>query len=218
MSSMTLNVNDTNISIAYCTWYHICLNGGMKNINSYCKKTLFVSAILLSGFLIADAQTSKSPLTPMRKGSVLLNAGVGIGAEYNDHYYNRDFGTKLAVEWGLWQAGPGVITLGPEIGASFSNGGYHKDYHVRTTIAGIRSAWHYGWRVKGLDTYGGFSTGIGFHHYQYRDDHDYDENKVLPVFGAFAGASYFVTPTFGFNAEAGYDITNFQVGIVFKLR
>lgn len=186
----------------------------MKN-SCYYKKALFVIVILLSGFSIVNAQTGNIPVTPMRRGSVLLNAGVGVGAEYNDHYYNRGFGTKIAAEWGLWQGGPGVISLGAEAGGSFSRGGPHNDYHVRTTIAGIRSAWHYGWQVKGLDTYGGFSTGIGFHHYDFTD---HDEDKVIPVFGAFVGASYFVTRGFGFNAEAGYDITNFQVGVVFRLR
>ena len=43
-------------------------------------------------------------------------------------------------------------------------------------------------------------------------------NDADPVVGVFVGASYFVTPTFGFNAEAGNDITAFQAGIVFKLK
>jgi hypothetical protein len=43
------------------------------------------------------------------------------------------------------------------------------------------------------------------------------QNTVIPIFGAFVGASYFVTPFFGFNAELGYDITDVQAGIIFKL-
>jgi hypothetical protein len=70
--------------------------------------------------------------------------------------------------------------------------------------------------LRGLDTYGGLSAGIGFHHYQYSTDIDYDYNEVIPVFVAFVGASYFVSPRFGFNAKEGYDITNFQVGLVFR--
>ena len=57
-------------------------------------------------------------------GSVTLNMGIGIGSEYKGNYYNSALGTKAAIEWGLWQAGPGVITLGIEFGGSFSNGGY----------------------------------------------------------------------------------------------
>ena len=61
-----------------------------------------------------------------------------------------------------------------------------------------------------------FSAGMGFHHYTY---HGYDgSTQVIPAFGGFIGGSYFITPNFGFNAEAGFDITNFQVGVVFKIQ
>ncbi|MEO6316387.1 MAG: hypothetical protein ABIU63_05165 [Chitinophagaceae bacterium] len=158
------------------------------------------------------------PMAPVHVGSATLNLGIGIGSEYKDHYYNSPFGMKAAVEWGLWHAGPGTITLGAEAGASFSNGGYYDDYRSRTAIIAMRSAWHYGWKVKGLDTYGGFSGGVGFHHYGYRNNNRFEGDQVIPVFGAFIGASYFVAPRFGFNAEAGYDITRFQVGVIFKLK
>ncbi len=158
------------------------------------------------------------PVTPMRVGSVTLNLGIGLGGEYKGDYYKSPLGIKAAVEWGLWQAGPGVITLGAETGATFSNGGYYDDYHSRTAVIAMRSAWHYGWKVRGLDTYGGFSAGLGFHHKDYRNNNRYSRNEVIPVLGAFVGASYFVAPRFGFNAEAGYDITAFQVGVIFKLK
>ncbi len=88
-----------------------------------------------------------------------------------------------------------------------------------TFVTAGRAAWHYGWDVPGLDTYGGFSAGLGFHHYTYNDINNNNANdEVIPAFGAFAGASYFITPTFGFNAEFGFDITNFQVGIVLKVQ
>ncbi|HTD39932.1 MAG TPA: hypothetical protein VK671_04870, partial [Mucilaginibacter sp.] len=80
-----------------------------------------------------------------------------------------------------------------------------------------RAAWHYGWLVRGLDTYGGVSAGLGFHHYEYDNPNFYSHDSVISVPGIFVGASYFVTPTFGFNAEAGRDITNVQIGVVFKL-
>ena len=162
--------------------------------------------------------TAGGPVTPVRVGSATLNLGIGLGSEYKGDYYKSPFGMKAAVEWGLWHAGPGAITLGAETGVSFSNGGYYSDYHSRTAIIAMRSAWHYGWKVRGLDTYGGFSAGIGFHHKDYRNNNKYDANEVIPVLGAFVGASYFVTPQFGFNAEAGYDITSFQVGVIFKLK
>jgi hypothetical protein len=185
-------------------------------------KSRIIFGALLIGSLItgtAKAQSkSAQPVTPMRVGSTTLNLGIGVGAQYDGHYYRNPFGTKIAAEWGLWQAGPGVITLGGEIGGSFANAGdydgYH-DYRTRTIVTAVRSAWHYGWKVKGLDTYGGLSAGLGFEHYGYPDHYN---NDVIPVFGGFVGASYFFSPGFGVNAEAGYDITAFQVGVIFKLK
>ncbi len=195
------------------------------------RKIKFIQLIAVAGCLLAsqvvNAQTKRTGNlrtrqdnnAPVRVGSVTLNLGVGPGSEYKRNYYNTAFGTKAAVEWGLWHAGPGTITLGVEAGGSFSHGGSHyDDFRSRTIIIAGRSAWHYGWKVRGLDTYGGLSAGIGFHHYDYQNDRKYDYNEVIPVIGAFVGASYFVSPQFGFNAEAGYDITNFQVGVIFKLR
>lgn len=181
----------------------------------------FVLIALVLGMGIINrtvAQSQHDIITPVKVGSVVLNLGVGAGAEYRGHYYDPAFGTKISAEWGLWKAGPGVITLGAEAGGSFSSGGHHDDYRTRTIVIAGRSAWHYGWKVRGLDTYGGLSAGLGFHHYDFRNDDDYNKNEVIPVAGIFVGASYFVTPAFGFNAEAGYDITNLQIGIVFKLK
>ena len=189
------------------------------------KKLIFISLITAGCAGITQHSMAQSRLrgnssaiTPVRVGSVTLNLGMGAGSEYNGDYYNSPFGMKAAIEWGLWHAGPGTITLGAETGASFSNGGYYNDYRTHTGVVAMRSAWHYGWKVRGLDTYGGLSAGIGFHHRDYRNDFDYDYNEVIPAFGAFIGASYFVAPRFGFNLEAGHDITDVQVGIIFRLK
>ncbi len=111
-------------------------------------------------------------MTPMQIGSIFLNLGVGVGADYKGEGYGTGVGFKASAEFGLWQAGPGVITLGPEIGGSFSNQGYAgSSYYSNTFVIAGRSAWHYGWEVPGLDTYAGFSAGIGFHHYtNYNND------------------------------------------------
>ncbi|HVY75615.1 MAG TPA: hypothetical protein VG890_12330 [Puia sp.] len=188
----------------------------MKKIKSLSTALAVLGFITISfsGF----SQTSSHDVSPVQVGSTTLNIGIGVGSDYKGDSYGTPFGFKVAAEFGLWQAGPGVITLGPELGGSFSNGGYYDDYHSHTFVIAGRGAWHYGWQVPGLDTYGGFSAGIGFHHYQYTNNQDYDYNQVIPAFGAFVGASYFISPNVGFNAEAGYDITNFQVGVIFKLQ
>jgi hypothetical protein len=177
-----------------------------------------------SGFAQSKHMNGSGETNPMQIGTVFLNLGIGVGADYKGDNYGTGFGFKASAEFGLWQAGPGVVTLGPEIGGSYSstshyynNGNNNGSYSAGTFIVAGRSAWHFGWDVPGLDTYGGVSAGIGFHHYN--DDYNhYSNNSVIPAFGAFVGGSYFISPTFGFNAEAGFDITNFQVGVVFKLQ
>ena len=163
--------------------------------------------------------TSNAQETPFHKGSVTANLAVGIGTNYND---SRDaFGTKAALEFGVFPAGPGVVSLGIEAGGTFSGKSdsyLYNDYRSRTIVVAGRSAWHYGWKVNRLDTYAGVSAGAGFRHYDYNNGKHYENNDVVPVFGGFVGASYFLTPSFGVNVEAGYDITSLQAGVVFKLR
>lgn len=185
------------------------------------KKQTKISAILvILGISLSAAATAqdRGTVSPVQKGSITFNAGIGSGTEYKSDYYNSALGTKGALEFGLWQAGPGVITLGVQAGVSFSNGGYYDNYKTSTLIVGGRSAWHHGWNVRNLDTYAGLSAGVGFHRYEYNRNGNVKQNEVIPVFGGFVGASYFVTPSFGFNIEAGYDITQIQGGIIIKLK
>ena len=186
------------------------------------KKQIILSAILFTAGLsvtgIAAAQSNGQTISPVQKGTVLVNAGVGLGNEYSNNYYNTAYGTKAAIEVGMWQAGPGVITLGAQAGASFSNGGIYDNYKTNTVVIAGRSAWHYGWNVNRLDTYAGLSAGAGFQNYKYYKNENISQSEVVPVFGGFIGASYFITPSFGFNVEAGADITRIQAGIVLKLK
>ncbi len=184
------------------------------------KKLTFTTAMML--FLIIGtneitmAQKGDN-ITPFRKGTLTGIAGAGIARDYKNVNSNSAFGTKAAIEYGIWQVGPGVISLGAEIGGAFSYGGYFTDFRSRTFVIATRSAWHYGWKVPNLDTYGGFSTGIGFHEFDYKKGQQkFNENEILPLFGVFLGASYFLTPKFGVNVEIGNDINNIQAGLVFK--
>ncbi len=187
----------------------------MRNI--YSVLTVSILVLTFSFTAINGNAQARGPMGPMQVGSTTLSLGIGSGGDHRNKYYDGALGTKLAMEWGLWKAGPGTITLGFGVGGTFSNNGPYDDYKARNFIANMRSAWHYGWKVKGLDTYAGFSAGVGFYREKYKD-YTEKNSDAYPVFGGFVGASYFVTPKFGFNAEAGYDITNFQVGVIFKLK
>lgn len=175
--------------------------------------------LLIASFTGFSSQAQKGTTEPFRKGSVTASLGVGVGNNYNDS--RNAFGTKGVLEFGVWNAGPGVISLGAEVGATFSSKYKYEgfnDYRSRTVIVAGRSAWHHGWNVQGLDTYAGLSAGVGFRHFNYTRNSYVAGDDVIPVFGAFVGASYFVAPAFGFNIEAGHDITSLQAGVIFKLR
>ncbi len=178
---------------------------------------LFCTSVVLSSYT-TQAQSNNAPISPVEKGTVTFNIGAGLGNEYSGNYYNTAYGSKAAIEVGMWQAGPGVITMGGQVGASFSNGGVYANYRTNTVVVAGRSAWHHGWNVKGLDTYAGLSAGAGFQNYRYDKNGRVNQSEVVPVFGGFIGASYFISPSFGFNVEAGSDITRIQAGIVLKLK
>ena len=180
--------------------------------------TTLLVGIVTSIPALSFAQSTREAENTFEKGTVTFNAGAGIGNVYNSNYSNTGFGTKAAVEKGLWRVGPGVIALGLQTGGSFSSSGALDDYKEKTFIIAARAAWHHGWNIRNLDTYAGLSSGAGFNQYSYNKNGKVKQDEVVPVFGGFVGASYFITPSFGFNIEAGYDITRIQGGIVFKLR
>ena len=190
----------------------------MKRMNLLVGLAIVALTIISSG---AKAQKDNSI---MEVGTTTVNIGIGAGRSgygYNGYAgygygYGSGFGTKAAIERGMWQLGPGVLTLGLEVGGSLSKSGSYKSNIV---IAAARSAYHFGWNVPNLDTYGGLSLGPGFR----SSDYDYGINDkrtkhdVIIAPGIFVGGSYYFSPNIGVNVEAGYDITVIQGGLVFKL-
>lgn len=191
----------------------------MRTMNQ--KVLSFALTLLISGIALSSSAQRNSD-NIFKRGSVTFNAGVGIAADYQNKPVNNDIATKIALEFGAFTAGPGTISLGLELGGAFTPEGdyygYH-DYRSRLIVAGLRSAWHYSnWKVDRLDTYAGINLGVGFKHWDYNTGpvhHNKKETVVYPR--GFVGASYYVTPKFGLNVEAGYDVTYFQGGVVFKL-
>lgn len=192
----------------------------MKRMNLLVGLAITALTIISSG---ANAQKDNSI---MEVGTTTVNIGVGLGRSgyaYNYNGYNgvglgysTGFGTKAAIERGMWQLGPGVLTLGLEAGASFSKSGGYKSNII---IASVRSAYHFGWNVPNLDTYGGLSLGPGFRSsdYYYNSTTTKTNHDVIVAPGFFVGGSYYFSPNIGVNVEAGYDITVIQGGLVFKL-
>jgi hypothetical protein len=199
------------------------------------KRIVVIFLVLLwTGFISAKLSVAEKPMDPMNTEAWTLNFGIGPGIMYYGGY-SAGFGPafQVAVEKGMWQLGPGVLTLGGEFGFSY----FHKsfaDYRIGNVyyngpsytwlsfIIAARSAYHYGWKISGLDTYGGVSLGPRFLAFTAKDNvHNYYGNyspgSVGFFGGVFLGGSYFFTSKIGVNLETGYNVTPIQIGMVFKL-
>ena len=183
-----------------------------------------MGTMLLAMFAVIAALTgihAKQPIDPVRLGSWVMNAGIGPGA----HYFGNGAGfgpaLKGSFETGMWDLGPGVVTLGGETALSFFSNHYGDGWNESWSnfFLGARGAYHYGWDVEGLDTYGGIPLGIGFCVHG-AGDHPGNSGvtPVYPYVGIFFGASYFITKSFGINGEVGYNSTHANIGVVFKLK
>ncbi|MEI7661302.1 MAG: hypothetical protein WCK34_03860 [Bacteroidota bacterium] len=176
---------------------------------------------LVSLFITQLNANAQGPLDPVKLGTWTINIGIGSGA----HYFGNGLGIgpaeKISCETGMWDVGPGVITLGGEFTCSsfwhhFGDG--WKESWTNFFVA-ARSAYHYGWDVDGLDTYGGIPVGIGFcAHTLGSQPGNHGYTPVYPYFGFFVGASYFFTKTIGINGELGYNSTQANIGVIIKLK
>ena len=173
--------------------------------------------MLCSVFTASNAQVRSERLNPIKVGSLSINAGAGFGVPYNGSL-GVPWGVKASVNRGVAKLGRGVIALGLASGGSFSHGSWEGASENTSRIFVLaRGAWHYGWEVPGLDFYGGLSSGFGLDRFQYGSPVNNTTRSAHLVAGIFAGASYYLIPGFGVNAEAGDDITILQLGIVAKI-
>jgi len=194
--------------------------------------TAFIFGLLLPG--ITSFAGGKGLMDPMTKGAWFINFGFGPGTNWQGAYGSGFLPAgQVAVEVGMWEVGPGVITLGGEVGGTFYSftgtdsrygpGTSYKYNHTELVIA-ARGAYHYGWNVQGLDTYGGVAAGPRFTIFSYQLPASYtgpvigEPTSVGYGGGVFMGASYFFTELLGVNAELGFNITYVQIGMVFKIR
>ena len=70
-----------------------------------------LSLLILGISAGSKAQSGKQAVTPFRKGTLTANLGVGFGANYNGDYQSSSaFGSKAAIEYGIWKAGPGIVS------------------------------------------------------------------------------------------------------------
>jgi hypothetical protein len=174
------------------------------------KKTL-ATLLILTSLLTINLQThaQEPPTDPIEVGTWMINANIGLGG----HFYDGSrmlygLGFKVAAQTGLWQIGPGVVSLGAEAGMGLAS--YQGSNFSRFNLA-PRGNYHYGWNVPGLDTYGGMSVGLGF------GTHSGQAGSNLLFYGdLYAGASYFFLENFAVNTELGVGSMQFMIGFAYR--
>jgi len=175
-------------------------------------KKMFAIYLIISLLFGINLPTraQNTPTDPVEVGTWVINAGVGFSSYgYDSGLWLSGFGFKGAIECGLWQAGPGVISLGAEGGMCLAS--YEGNNYSRFNVA-PRSSYHYGWDVPGLDTYGGVTAGVGFVSYS-----GLRGSNVCFYGGLYLGASYFFLENFAVNMELGLGSTVAQIGIAFRI-
>src|ERR1700744_854736 len=115
------------------------------------QKRSFLVAIV---FVIAiGAQAQKYEV-----GTNMVSAGIGLGSSLiTGSYGSSTPGFSLQYERGMWDAGPGVISVGGYVGyKGYKFSDAMESYKWNYTIVGVRGAWHYtGLDIDNLDLYGG---------------------------------------------------------------
>jgi hypothetical protein len=177
------------------------------------KKLLFVLVVGFVSFSVS-AQSDTYHV-----GTNVISGGIGLGSSLGGGYA---YGTQspalsLQYERGLWEAGPGIVSLGGYIGTKtykFSNGPDNSSLDY--TVVGARGAWHYtGLAVDRLDLYGGLMLAYDAASYSsnYGVGGTYNNGLSLTV---FVGGRYYFANQLGAFLELGYGVADVNVGLSVK--
>lgn len=159
-------------------------------------------------------------------GTNVISAGIGLGSSLANGYTygTQGIGLSANYERGIWEAGPGVISLGAYLGYktfsyNFADGGNIYNYKWNYLIIGGRGAYHFtGLNIENLDLYAGlmlsydnvsFSTNVNFPGYT----GSYSSGLELTP---FAGARYYFANNLGGYAELGYGVAILSLGLSYK--
>lgn len=192
-----------------------------------------IKAILLSvAVMAASALTSinASAQDVFGKGTSTVSLLVGFGGTtYGANQKMLVPPLQLAYEYGVAEGlinGNGSIGVGVAGGYAASKyviAGYGTEDYMTNNIGfvGARGSFHYQF-VNNLDTYLGTFLGCAMSrvHTSSKLMNDaikqYSSNAPTFTYGAYLGARYYFTPALGVNAEIGYGISIFNIGLTFR--
>lgn len=192
-----------------------------------------LSALLLTVFMSSfKAQDS----IPFKRNDNIIGVFIGVGYSYatgigNITGFSSIPALGLILDHGIVNnAGPGTIGLGGVVG--FKEYSYHlaysnfkQDLKWTNYVVAVRGSYHYNGltdKIKNLDLYAGISLGIRIFRERLKaeiSNHSIDtliDKEIKPIIGAFIGARYQLTKSFGAFIEIGYDVSYAKVGVAYK--
>ncbi len=188
------------------------------------KSILFSIAIVaVSVFSAASAKAQAFGV-----GTNVISAGIGLGSSIANYTYgSQSPGFNVTYDRGIWEAGPGVISLGGYVGIKDYKYGYIQNGYAYSekwnyTVVGVRGAWHFtGLNIDNLDLYGGVMLAYYAVGYSYNDNQgnaggslgNYGNTVGLSV---FAGAKYYVSGNFAVFGELGFGANILDLGVAYK--
>jgi hypothetical protein len=108
------------------------------------KITLALLALLLTGYMSITSvyAQNKASMDPMSVDDMTIGLSVGPGTPVWGNGEGFGPAVKFTFEKGMWQLGPGVLTLGAEATFSFFGHRYGNDYREAwmNFVFGARSA------------------------------------------------------------------------------
>jgi hypothetical protein len=183
------------------------------------KKSVFFSIVLM---VISFFSVVRVHAQAFAAGTNVVSAGIGLGSSLANYTYgSQGIGLSATYDRGIWEAGPGVISLGAYIGyKSFTYSGPGYDYKWNYTIIGARGAWHFtGLNVDNLDLYGGLMLSFDNLSTSFSNDNpNYAPGSYASTIelSPFVGARYYFANNLGVYGELGFGVSILDIGLSYK--
>lgn len=191
------------------------------------KSAVFSIAFVILSFFSAASVHAQA----FEAGTNVISAGIGLGSSLASGftYGSQSPGFSVAYDRGIWEAGPGVISLGGYLGfKSFKygyvdNSGFAFSDKWSYTIFGVRGAYHFtGINVDNLDLYAGVMIAYDNLNFTYSDNAgtsysanagSYNSGLGVSIFG---GARYYFAGNLAVFGELGYGVSILGLGLSYK--
>jgi hypothetical protein len=160
-----------------------------------------------------------------KKGDLVMNAGIGLGANYGS-YWGTGYTSTLPPIFVTGDyciredLGPGNLGVGGLLAYSAYKWEYDANagYKYTTFFIGVRGTYHFTDLVPKMDLYGVVTIGGKILNDKAYGDYTgtYTVNGSSGLFEIAAGARYYFSDSFGVMGELGYGVAWLKLGVSLK--